>query len=78
MRGFHCGQKLTLHKQAGYICADRLFQSQRICLQTGGGPTAPTITVEVGKKKSKAAHAASTQAPKRTDRVLMKADILTN
>jgi hypothetical protein len=32
MRGFHCGQKLTLHKQAGYICADRLFQSQRICL----------------------------------------------
>ena len=28
MRGFHCGQKLTLHKQAGYICADRLFQSQ--------------------------------------------------
>ena len=44
MRGFHCGQKLTLHKQAGYICADRLFQSQESACKRAADHTFPTAS----------------------------------
>ncbi len=44
MRGFHCGQKLTLHKQAGYICADRLFQSQESACKRAADHTIPTAS----------------------------------
>jgi hypothetical protein len=42
MRGFLYGQKFILHKQAGYICADRLFQLRKSACKRAADHTLPT------------------------------------